>query len=194
MSPRASQNGAHSGPGAPWEGEISLGNFSGGPPGDGNEFFPAPERFGSVLPASRESSWSPLGAQEGPGGLRERIWHPNWCQNGAPRAHFWGSFRLFGNAGVQYFWFLLSSIVAFVILAVSPMGPLFWTPWGSILVTFALGSLRPRVYVAAWRLLGDVSLLSFRPVLSARSPVPPESTLQAPVGSSALARRNARSD
>ena len=26
-------------PGTPWEGEISLGNFSGGPPEDSNEFF-----------------------------------------------------------------------------------------------------------------------------------------------------------
>ena len=26
-------------PGTPWEGEISLGNFSGGPPEDNNEFF-----------------------------------------------------------------------------------------------------------------------------------------------------------
>ena len=36
---------------------------------------------------------------------------------------------------------------------------LFWTPWGYILVTCALCSLRPRVYVAAGCLLGDVSLL-----------------------------------
>ena len=160
-------------------GEISLGNFSRGSPEESIGFFGGrPTRLGS-LPGKL---------------LGGGILHPNWCQNGAPKAHYWSSFRLFGNAGVQYFWFLLSSIVAFVSLAVSPTGPLFWTPWGSILVTFALGSLRPRVYVAAWRLLGDVSLLSFRPVLSARSPVPPESTLQAPVGSPALARRNARSD
>ena len=26
-------------PGTPWEGEISLGNFSGGPPEDNNELF-----------------------------------------------------------------------------------------------------------------------------------------------------------
>ena len=39
-------------PGTPWEGEISLGNFSGGPPEDNNEFFFGPgglrERLGSI--------------------------------------------------------------------------------------------------------------------------------------------------
>ena len=43
-------------PGTPWEGEISLGNFSGGPPEDNNELFSAPGGSGSVLGASREGS------------------------------------------------------------------------------------------------------------------------------------------
>ena len=47
---------------------------------------------GSVLGASRGGSWSSLGVQEGPGGLRKPIWHPNVCQNGAPRPHFWNLF------------------------------------------------------------------------------------------------------
>ena len=44
-------------PGTPWEGEISLGNFSGGPPEDNNEFF-----FGPGPPGA---SWEPPG--EAPG-------------------------------------------------------------------------------------------------------------------------------
>mgnify|MGYP003328451750 CR=1 FL=1 len=37
---------------------------------------------------------------------------------------------------------------------------LFWTPWGSIFVNFALRSFRPRVCVGGWRLRLDVCLLS----------------------------------
>ena len=42
-------------PGTPWEGEISLGNSSGGPPEDNNEFFSAPGASGRVLGAN----WAP---------------------------------------------------------------------------------------------------------------------------------------
>ena len=41
--------------GAPWEGEISLGNFPGAPPEVHHEFFSAPEASGSDLGAPRES-------------------------------------------------------------------------------------------------------------------------------------------
>ena len=64
-------------PGTPWEGEISLGNFSGAPPEDNNEFFSAPGASGAF--------WEP---QEGPGGLQEPFWHRFGSQNGAPRPHF----------------------------------------------------------------------------------------------------------
>ena len=50
------------GSGTPWEGEISLGHFSGALPEDHNELFSAPGGFGNVLGASREDSWSTLGA------------------------------------------------------------------------------------------------------------------------------------
>ena len=50
MSPGAPKMEAKALPGTPWEGEISLGNSSGGPPEDTNEFF------------------------FGPGGLQERLW------------------------------------------------------------------------------------------------------------------------
>ena len=60
-------------PGTPWEGEISLGNFSGGPPEDNNEFVPAPGGSGSVLGASRGGSWSPVGAQEAPEASRSHF-------------------------------------------------------------------------------------------------------------------------
>ena len=36
-------------PGPPWESEISLGNFSGAPPGDGNEIFSAANRQGVTV-------------------------------------------------------------------------------------------------------------------------------------------------
>ena len=42
--------------GAPWEGEISLGNSPGGAPEDHNEFFSAPGASGSVLEALREGN------------------------------------------------------------------------------------------------------------------------------------------
>ena len=136
-------------------------------------FFSPPGGSGSVLGISRGGSWSPLGAQEGPGGLQEPFWHHFWSQNGAPRLHF-SSF--------------------------------FWTPWGSILVTCALCSLRPRVYVAAGCLLGDVSLLFLSALCSplAAKVVPkmePRDLIFSILGiipvaviSTVLARRNARSD
>ena len=40
--------------GAPWEGEISLGNSPGAPPEVHHEFFSAPEASGSDLGAPRE--------------------------------------------------------------------------------------------------------------------------------------------
>ena len=100
-------------PGTTWEGEISLGTFSGGPPEDDNEFFSAPGASESVLGASRGGSWSPVRAQEGrrpPRAILAPFGERKW----SPEASFL---------------------------------KLFWTRWGSILVTFALCSLRPRVYV-----------------------------------------------
>ena len=99
-------------------------------------FFSAPGGFGSVG-ASREDSWSPLGAQDGAGGLQEPFW-----QFLEPKRSPGASFL-----------------------------ELFGTSWASILVTFALGSLRPRVYVGACRLPWCSPSLSFRPLLSARWPV-----------------------
>ena len=49
--------------------------------------------------ASREGSWSPVGAQEGPRGLQEPFWHHLGSENGAPRPHF-GS--LFGHVGALF--------------------------------------------------------------------------------------------
>ena len=83
-------------PGTPWEGEISLGDFSGGPPEDNNDFFSAPGASGSVLGPSRGGSWSPVGAQEGPRGLQEPFWHHFGSQNGAPRPHCLSFFEHFG--------------------------------------------------------------------------------------------------
>ena len=102
-------------PGTPWEGEISLGNFSGGPPEDNCDFFSAPGGSGSVLGASRGGSWSPLGAQEGPGSLQERFWHHFGNQNGAPGPHCWSFFGHFG----ALFWspspFALSGLASMLI-------------------------------------------------------------------------------
>ena len=75
-------------PGTPWEGEISLGNFSGGPPEDSNELFSPSGGSGSVLGISRGGSWSPPAALEGPGGLQEPFWHHFGSQNGARRFIF----------------------------------------------------------------------------------------------------------
>ena len=80
MSPKGSQNGAQSA----WEGEISLGNFSGAPPEDNNEFFFGPgglrERFGG-LPgrpkrtpeASRTHFGTIFGAKMEPRGFTFRV-------------------------------------------------------------------------------------------------------------------------
>ena len=101
-------------PGTPWEGEISLGNFSGGPPEDSNEFFFAPgglrERFGNLPGRLLEPTWRPRGPRRPPGAILAPFLEPKW----SPEASFF---------------------------------KLFWTPWGSILVTFALCSRRPRVEV-----------------------------------------------
>ena len=83
---------------------------------------------------------------------------------------------------------------------------LVWTPWGSIFVTCALCTLRPRVYVAAGCLLGDVSLLFLSALCFplAAKVVPkmaPRDLIFSILGiipvaviSTVLARRNARSD
>ena len=90
-------------PGPPWEGEISPGNFSGGLPEDNNEFFSAPRASGSVLGASRGGSWSPVGAQEDPGGLQDPFWYYFWNENGPPRLHFWSLFwPLWGSILVSF--------------------------------------------------------------------------------------------
>ena len=70
-------------PGTPWEGEISLGNFSRGHPEDINDSFSAHGGSGSVSGAPRASSKSRVGAREGPGGLQEPFWHHFGSQNGA---------------------------------------------------------------------------------------------------------------
>ena len=101
-------------PGTPWEGEISLGNFSGGPPEDNNEFFFGPgglrERFGSLPGSLLEPSWRPRGPRRPPRAILAPFGERKW----SPEASFL---------------------------------KLFWTRRGSILVTFALCCLRPRVYV-----------------------------------------------
>ena len=73
-------------PGTPWEGEISLGNFSGGPPEDNNEFFSAPGPPGAFSEPLGEAP----GAKMAPGGLHFG------SQTGAPSLHFWS---LFGHLG-----------------------------------------------------------------------------------------------
>ena len=55
-------------------------------------FFSAPGASGSVLGASREASWSPVGAQAGPGGLQEPFWH---AKMETPRPHFLSFFEHF---------------------------------------------------------------------------------------------------
>ena len=101
-------------PGTPWEGEISLGNFSGAPPEDNNEFFFGPgglrERLGSLPGRLLEPSWRPRGPPRLPGAILAPFGEPKW----SPEASF-----------LEF----------------------FCTLWGSILVTFARCSLRPRVYV-----------------------------------------------
>ena len=92
-------------PGTPWEGEISLGNFSGGPPEHNNEFVFGPgglrERLGSLPGRLLEPTWRPRGPRRPPGAILAPFWEPKW----SPEASFL---------------------------------ELFWTLWGSILVTFAL--------------------------------------------------------
>ena len=160
-------------PGTPWEGEISLGNFSGGPPEDSNEFFFAPgglrERFGNLPGRLLEPTWRPRGPRRPPGAILAPFLEPKW----SPEASFF---------------------------------KLFWTPWGSILVTCALCSLRPRVYVAAGCLLGDVSLhflsaLCFPLAAKVVPKMEPRDLIFSILGiipvaviSTVLARRNARSD
>ena len=82
MSPRGSQNGGHSGPRDPL-GEISLGNFSGGPPEDSKEFLFDPgglrERLGGLPGRLLEPKWRTreprdlIRQQFWPGGMREAI-------------------------------------------------------------------------------------------------------------------------
>ena len=159
--------------GSPWEGEISLGNFSRGLPGDGNDFFSGPgalrKRFASLPGRLLEPTWRPRGPRRPPGAILAPFLEPKW----SPEASFF---------------------------------KLFWTPWGSIFVTCALCTLRPRVYVAAGCLLGDVSLLFLSALCSplAAKVVPkmePRDLIFSILGiipvaviSTVLARRNARSD
>ena len=61
-------------PGTPWEGEISLGNFSGGPPEDNNEFFFGPGGLRELAPkrapeASKSHFGTIWGAKMEPRGL-----------------------------------------------------------------------------------------------------------------------------
>ena len=81
-------------------------------------FFSPPGGSGSALGISRGGSWSPLGAQEGPGGLQEPFWHHFWSQNGAPRLHF-SSF--FGHLGALFSSpapFALSGLASMLLLGV----------------------------------------------------------------------------
>ena len=98
-------------PGTRWE---TLGNFSGAPPEDNNEFVFGPgglrERFGSLPGSLLEPSWRSRAPRRPPETILAPFGEPKW----SPEAS------------------LLK---------------LFWTRWGSILVTFALCSLRPRAYV-----------------------------------------------
>ena len=81
-------------PGPPWEGEISLGNFSGGPPGDGNELFSGPRALRKRFLASRSGLLRALGfhvvfvaifgskngAQEAPGTLKIKVFVWTVCK------------------------------------------------------------------------------------------------------------------
>ena len=62
------------------EGEISLGHFSGGPPGDGNEFFSGPralrKRFAGLPGRLLEPTWRPRGPQRPPGAILAPFWEP----------------------------------------------------------------------------------------------------------------------
>ena len=64
----------------PWEGQISLGNFSGGPPEDDNEFFVVPgglrERLGSLPGRLLEPTWRPRGPQRPPRAILAPFWEP----------------------------------------------------------------------------------------------------------------------
>ena len=112
-------------PGTPWEGEISLGNFSGGPPEDSNKFLFRPR-------GAMRAFWEPPG--EAPGA--------HLAPNRAPepsRSHF----------GTQNG------------AKIKPPGLIlgvFLTPPSSVLVSCALRSFTPRVYVRAWRARLDVRL------------------------------------
>ena len=75
-------------PGTPWEGEISLGNSSGGPPEDNNEFFFGPgglrERLGSLPGRLLEPTWRPRGPRRPPGAILAPKMVPKW----SPEASF----------------------------------------------------------------------------------------------------------
>ena len=64
--------------GAPWEGEISLGNSPGGPPEVRHDFFSAPEASGSDLGALRGGQNKDLMLRSlffsPPGGSGEPFW------------------------------------------------------------------------------------------------------------------------
>ena len=87
-------------PGTPWEGEISLGNSSGGPPEDNNEFFFGPgglrERFGNIPGRLLEPSWRPRGPRRPPGAILAPFLEPKW----SPEASF---FKLFLDTLGLYF-------------------------------------------------------------------------------------------
>ena len=100
-------------PGTPWEGEISLGNFSGGPPEDNNEFFFGPgglrERFGRLPGSLLEPSRRPRGPRRPPGAILAPFWEPKW------RPNCWSFFGHFG----ALFWspspFALSGLASMLI-------------------------------------------------------------------------------
>ena len=81
--------------GAPWEGEISLGNSPGGPPEVHHDFFSAPEASGSDLGALREgkiriSCCGPCFFASGR--LRGAILKPFWLDFGSMLAQCWSGF------------------------------------------------------------------------------------------------------
>ena len=80
-------------PGTPWEGEISPGNFSGGPPEDNNEFLFRPRGPpGAFWEPPGEAPGAQLAPKRAPGGLQEPFWHHFGSQNGAPRPNVWSFF------------------------------------------------------------------------------------------------------
>ena len=109
-------------PGTPWEGEISLGNSSGGPPEDNNEFFFGPgglrERFGNIPGRLLEPSWRPRGPRRPPGAILAPFWH-----------HLGSNFGGF----LEHFGALFWSHSPFALAILAPFWEPKWSPEASFL-------------------------------------------------------------